>query len=150
MFFLKKNKIGNIKKIITKLGYIVEEKEDDTLYLNRKDAPLSLLKIQEDQSIWIMGWWRVNQTGATNHYALLQYLNNLNWDSTITNFKYDKEDKTLVFHAAYIHKFDANNFYTFLKKWEEDVINMLNHNSQTNIFLGSDGIDSYQDIKISA
>ena len=146
MNFLKTDKKTIVTNIIKNNGYIIENDEDQTIFISKKYAPLTSIKFEDDGSIYIFGFWKINQTGIRHNYKLLEFINNLNQCSKIAIFTYYNDENeganSLCFHAVYTGEVKDSEFSKFLNQWHTDVMDMLNTHPETNMFLGDDEINN--------
>ena len=118
------------------LDYEVITQDDNLgeLICSKEGAP-PLLIACTDSCIWFYASYRINSIAKSNKDNFLIYINNLNSKSFSTNY-FLTENEEIAFAGMYFGKYDKKIFSSFVSNWEYDVINKLDLENDTNLYLG--------------
>ena len=115
-------------------GYKVEE-VDESVFATRDNTPIIMIKFH-DHGVNFYGQFNSNNLSVNDSAGFKSYINELNISSNITSFCTSK-DGLFQFTANYLGNYNEYSFAQFIRLWEYDVINLLDDNTKSFMYLGS-------------
>ena len=137
----KENKMitkEQIKLQMECFGYevLIDEEKPNSVMCHKVGAPMLLINWEEN-FINFYAQYSINSIAKSNKPGFLSYVNRMNGSSTSASLFLTKDNENIAFANKYFGVFDRRTFANFVRFWDHDVIEVLNNDQETDVFLGS-------------